>query len=340
MHTNTIENITEDEGSQTKKNTSAYKEMGQQTFELLNNFNTGEEISIFDFSIEQARDIFNPIFQSSSAPYLAIAEEVHKTIEYDGLTLSLIELTPEGDAPSDGWPVLLFLHGGGWILGDYPSYEGLAKATCYHTKAKVIFVDYALSPEAKYPLALQQVCTTLKWLNSQSAQLNINPNRIGVIGDSAGGNLAAALCLFNQQSTAPLPIKVQCLIYPLLDLSLDANYPSRDTCGDGEFFLSRDHITWSRNHYLTKAQQSEDVLVSPVAADKLNKLPNCIIVTAGFDPLQDEAKAYHHKLISAGNNSLLIHFPSTIHGFLSFSANLAIANSGIKRICHKIKEQL
>lgn len=340
MKTNTIVNITEDSVDQIKINTNSYTEIGKQTNELLSSFNTGEDASIFDFTIEQAREIFNPIFQSSAAQHLAIAETVHRTIEHDGLTIPLIELTPKGDKPADGWPVLLFIHGGGWVLGDYPSYEGVAKSCCYYTAAKVIFVDYALSPEAKFPLALQQISASLKWLNVQHDKLNINLNRIGVIGDSAGGNLAAALCLLNQQSTEPLPIKMQCLIYPFIDLRQDTTYPSRNTYGDGEFFLSRDHITWSRNHYLTQPKQSEDVLISPIKANNLEKQPNSIIVTSGFDPLQDEAKAYHQKLISFGNKSLLIHFPSTIHGFLSFSANLDIANIGIKRICHEIKKHL
>lgn len=337
MNTNTIENITE---KQTEKHIGLNAAMGQQTKALLENFNTGEDTSIFDFSIEQAREIFNPIFKSSAAQHLPIAEEIHKTIEYDDLTVPIIELTPIGNAPVNGWPVLLFLHGGGWILGDYPSYEGFAKAICNYTKAKVFFVDYALSPESRYPLALKQVSTTLKWLNSQHGKLNINVKRIGVLGDSAGGNLAAALCLFNQQTTNPMAIKLQCLIYPLLDLSLNAEYSSRTTCGDGEFFLSRDHINWSRNHYLSESLQGDNALVSPIKSDDLQELPNSIIVTAGFDPLQSEAKAYHQNLLSAGNNSLLIHFPSTIHGFLSFSANLDIANTGIKHICQRIKKHL
>lgn len=340
MKTNTIVNVTEDKINLIKRDTKPYTEIGKQTNELLSSFNTGEDASIFDFTIEQAREIFNPIFQSCSGQHLAIAENVHRTIEFGGLTIPLVELTPKGDMPADGWPVLLFIHGGGWILGDYPSYEGLAKSCCYYTAAKVIFVDYALSPEEKYPLALQQISASLKWLFDQQDTLNINPNSIGIIGDSAGGNLAAALCLLNQQSKEPLPIKMQCLLYPFIDLSLDTNYPSRKTCGDGQFFLSRDHITWSRNHYLTKSEQSEEVFVSPIKANNLEKLPNTIIVSAGFDPLQDEAKAYHQKLINFGNKSVLIHFPSTIHGFLSFPANLDIANTGIKHICHEIKANL
>lgn len=340
MNINTIVNIDEEQLITNIESNILYKGMGRQTYDLLKAFNSGEEVSIFDFSIEEARALFNPIFQSSSGPLIEVAQEDHKIIQHNQNSVPIIELTPKGEMPSEGWPLLLFIHGGGWILGNYPSYEGIAKSCCEYTKAKIIFVEYSLSPEAKYPHALNQVIATLSWVKNHHKALNINPNRIGVVGDSAGGNLAAALCLSNQKFREPLPIKIQCLLYPLIDLSVNANYPSRKIYGNGEFFLSRDHIVWSRNHYLTKQTQSEEILVSPQKAKYFKDLPESIIVAAGFDPLQDEATAYHHKLTHFGNKSLLLRFTSTIHGFLSFSANLDIANIGIKRICNEIRERI
>jgi|OM-RGC.v1.005158094 acetyl esterase len=340
VNTNTTVNITEDKTVNIEKSHSLYAGMGKQSHDLLMAFNSEEDVSIFDFSIEEARAIFNPIFEASSAPHLNVAQENHKTVKFNGCTIPIIELTPVGNMPDNGWPTLLFLHGGGWILGDYPSYEGLAKSCCYYTKAKIIFVDYALSPESKYPQALEQIIATLNWVNEEHDMLKVDPNRIGLIGDSAGGNLAAALCLSNQKSLEPWPIKIQCLIYPLLDLSVDADYVSRKTYGNGEFFISREHIAWSRKNYLANANLCEELLVSPIKANDLQKQPESIIVAAGFDPLQDEAGAYHHRLLSFGNNSLLLRFTSTIHGFLSFSASLDIANTGLKLICSEIKQRL
>ena len=330
---NNVYTITED-------NINSTTGMGQQTQELPASFETDSETSIFDISIEQARADFNPIFQELSAEYLPIASQSKQTIKIDNLSIPIVQLTPLGNVPEGGWPVLIFSHGGGWILGDYPSYEGLTKAICFHSQCKIIFIDYSLSPEAKYPLALQQLWSSLKWLNEQSKQLLINPERIGVIGDSAGGNLTAALCLFNNQALKPYTIKFQCLIYPFIDLSTEAQYDSRELFGCGKYFLSKEHIDWSRLHYLTSPEDSTTAFVSPIKAEELDYLPETLIITAGFDPLYDEANSFHQKLLKQGVKSELINFSSTIHGFLSFTGCLDIGTRAVALIGKKIKANL
>lgn len=314
--------------------------LDSQSQALLNDFGSEDDASIFDIQIEDAREAFNPLFEESAAPVPEIGHALKRRIGMGRESVDIVELTPLGGPPTNGWSVLVFIHGGGWILGDYTGYEWLAKSLCAHCVMKVVFVDYQLSPEAKYPKALNQCLYAIDYIRANASAFDINPHKIGVVGDSAGGNLAASLSIRLRDDNALSPVQLQCLIYPFMDLRQNASYRSRATFGNGDYFLTTEHIAWSRKHYLEREEKAHSAMISPMVIDDFQQLPTTIMVTAGYDPLQDEAHAFHTGLLRAGVDSTLLHFPTTIHAFLSFSKQLDIARSGIVSIAHKIKQKL
>ena len=193
--------------------------------------------------------------------------------------------------------------------------------------AKVFAVDYRLAPEHKFPTQLNDGNAAFDSVLANASELEIDPNRISVAGDSAGGNLTAALCLKRRDTGAVLP-KAQMMVYPFTDYTL--SYPSMDELGEGHI-ITKKHLEWFRSNFLHDEALVKDPYVSPLFAPDLSGLPPAVVITAGFDLLRDEAKAYADRLSEAGVETQYKEFSSDGHGFMyaDTTASVRAANANI-----------
>lgn len=224
---------------------------------------------------------------------------------------------PAGGAPRRPLPLVVFLHGGGWALGDVEGYEPLVKSLCAGSGAAFLSVEYRLAPEHKFPAGLEDAQAALVWAFDRAGAIGCDPARVGVMGDSAGGNLATVIAR-KRAGTAQAPA-AQFLIYPVLDVaSPHEDFPSRMRHGDGSLLLDRRDIDATTAWYLNDGADPSDPTISPLLAPDLSTLPPTVILTAGFDPLLDEARRYADRLRAAGVTTEFRCFETTIHAFLSF----------------------
>ncbi|HEY6879717.1 MAG TPA: alpha/beta hydrolase, partial [Polyangiales bacterium] len=231
-----------------------------------------------------------------------------------------------------GAPLLLYLHGGGFAIGDIETHDPPCRALCAYGNLHVLSVDYRLSPEHVFPAALEDVRAALRFAREQAASLGADPNRIAIGGDSAGGNLATVATQLAKQAGEPLPA-LQLLIYPVVDTSRDSD--SVNTFAEG-LMLTRADIYWFREQYVGDADR-HDPRISPLLARDLSGLPKAIVISAGFDPLRDEGEAYAHALEAAGNQVVLRRFPQLIHGFINFAAVSPASRDALMEIAQLVR---
>ncbi len=210
-------------------------------------------------------------------------------------------------------PLLVYYHGGGFTYGDLDTHDGVCRLLCRHAGAHVLAVDYRLAPEHPFPAAVDDARAALAWAHANAERLGAAPGRVGVAGDSAGGNLAAVVSQLAARDGGPAPV-IQVLIYPVTDFT--RRHPSRDLFAQG-FLLTDPEMDWFERNYFgdAKAQQS-DPRASPLLADDLSGLAPTFVVTAAFDPLRDEAEEYARGLRAAGTPAILRRFPGFIHAFI------------------------
>jgi len=223
--------------------------------------------------------------------------------------------TPSGNGP---FPVLVFFHGGGWVICDLDTHDDLCRSLTNQAACIVVSVDYRLAPEHKFPAAPQDCYAATRWVAGNAAQLNGDPSRVAVGGDSAGGNLAAVISQMARDQGGP-PLVFQLLIYPATDFK--ANTPSIEENADG-YFLSKQDMIWFTNHYLNGEEDKLNPLASPLKASDLSELPPALIITAQYDPLRDEGELYGQRLKAAGVPVTISRYNGMIHGFLSMASVL------------------
>lgn len=215
---------------------------------------------------------------------------------------------------ADGAPLLVFLHGGGWVIGDLETHDGLCRLLCRHAGVHVLAVDYRLAPEHPFPAAYDDAVSAVRWALASAASLGADPGRIAVGGDSAGGNLSAGAAQAVRDEAGGRLV-AQLLIYPGTD-GVETR-PSARMFREG-FFLTAEEMDWFADHYLGDTDRA-DPRFSVLRAPDLTNLAPAIVVTAGFDPLRDEGEAYAAALADAGNAVVLRRFEGLIHGFASMS---------------------
>ena len=213
-------------------------------------------------------------------------------------------------------PLLVFFHGGGFVVGGIDSHDGLCRMICRDAAVQVLSVDYRLAPEHKAPAAVEDCVAAYRWALEHAGALGADPTRIAVGGDSAGGNLAALVALASRELGLPQPA-LQVLLYPVCDLA--AQTRSRSLFAEG-FFLSRAEVDWFSELYLSgTALAPDDPRVSPLRAADLSGLAPALVLTAGFDPLRDEGNAYAEALRAAGVPVQHRQFDTLPHGFASLA---------------------
>ena len=227
-------------------------------------------------------------------------------------------------------PALVYFHGGGWVIGDLDTHDSLCRDLAANTPCVVISVDYRLAPEAPFPAAVDDCIAAFRWVHAQAQSLGIDPSRIAVGGDSAGGNLAAVVCLTQrdaQRESADVPqAAFQLLIYPATDMRAIADSHTRN--GQG-YLLTHDTISYFRGHYCPEPAQWDDWRTSPLLHPDLTGLPPALVLTAGYDPLRDEGRQYADALSQAGNVCEYLCFERQIHGFAPMTKVLREANTAL-----------
>ena len=226
---------------------------------------------------------------------------------------------PEGAA--DGGPVIVFFHGGGWVIGSIDSHDNLCGRMAAESGCTVVSVEYRLAPEAKFPAAAEDAYAATAWVAKHGADLGVDAGRLAVAGDSAGGNLAAAVSLMARERGGP-DIAFQLLIYPVTDLSED--YPSHAENAPLGYLLGPKSMSWFAEHYVGGVE-GVDWRAAPITAESFDGLPPALVVTAELDPLRDEGEAYAAKLEAAGVAAQTYRGEGMCHGFLSFPVDGAFA---------------
>lgn len=243
---------------------------------------------------------------------------------------------PAGSSAGDRLPVLVYYHGGGWVIGDLDTHDVLCRELSNQSGCAVIAVDYRLAPEHRFPAAVDDALAATRWVRANAAALNVDPDRLAVGGDSAGGNLAAVVALAARDA-GDLPIAFQLLIYPATDQR--RSWPSHASNGQG-YLLTRDSINYYHDHYLVDASRDEDWRASPLLHVNHGGLPPALVITAGYDPLRDEGLQYAHKLSAAGTRATLVNFERQVHGFLLMGRVLDEANVGVQLCAMQLKQAL
>lgn len=215
-------------------------------------------------------------------------------------------------------PVILYIHGAGWVFGNAHTHDRLVRELAVGARAAVVFPEYALSPEARYPVAVEQNHTVATWVVDHGADKGLDGSRLAVAGDSVGGNMTAALTLMAKERGGPALVQ-QVLFYPVTDAGFDT--PSYHQFATG-YFLRRDGMQWFWDQYTTDAAQRAEITASPLRAttEQLTGLPPALVVTGEADVLRDEGEAYANKLRAAGVPVTAVRFQGIIHDFVMLDA--------------------
>ncbi len=236
-----------------------------------------------------------------------------------------------------GLPLILFIHGGGWVVGSIETHDNVCRKLSKLSGAIVVSVGYRLAPENRFPAGLEDVYAALEWINQKAGSFGGDPTRLAVAGDSAGANLAAAVCLVTRDRGGP-PVRFQALAYPAVDAS-NLDRESYHLNGKG-YYLTRQVIEQVIPLYINKPNDIFNPYVSPLLAETPKGLPPALIITAEFDPLRSEGEAYTQRLEGAGVSCRLHRYTGMIHGFVSFTGILPQAGRAIDEIAAAISEAL
>ena len=249
------------------------------------------------------------------APGPDVAKVEDRTIPSPDGDVPVRIYTPEGDGP---FPILAWFHGGGWVVGDLESADGVARSLCVGGQCLVVSVDYRLAPETKFPGPADDCWAAMTWAVENASSLNGDASRLAVGGDSAGGNLAAAMSLMAADRGGPA-IALQVLIYPVTDV--DFNTVSYDVNGEG-YSLTKTMMQWYWDHYLSGPEDASNPYAAPLQAKSLAGQPPAVVITAEYDPLRDEGEAYAKRLQEAGVEATATRYDGMIHGFFNMGAGV------------------
>jgi acetyl esterase len=269
---------------------------------------------LHELSVAEARQVIVALFSTQGDPE-PVGAVVERTIPGAAGEMPARIYTPYGTGP---FPVLVYLHGGGWVIGDLVAYDATCRALTNAAGCMVVAMEYRLAPEHTFPAAPEDCYAATRWVAANAAAIGGDPRRIAVGGDSAGGNLTAVVAQMAQDRGGPALV-YQLLVYPVTNYGYDtASYREN---ADG-YLLTKDTMVWFWNHYLRSAADGANPLASPLRASDLRGLPPALVLTAEFDPLRDEGEAYAMRLQEAGVSVTVKRYAGMIHGFFSLGAVL------------------
>ncbi|MCP5026056.1 MAG: alpha/beta hydrolase [Actinomycetia bacterium] len=244
--------------------------------------------------------------------------------------------TPEGNGPH---PVVVFMHGGGWVIGDLDTHDHCCRRICVESGAAVLAVHYRLAPEHRWPAAVDDSWAALQWVAANADSRGGDGSRLAVVGDSAGGNLAAVMALRARDAGGP-SLAQQILVYPVVDLSFSR--PSYVENGEG-YILEAKTMEWFVAHYLGRgrADGGDDLVhpdIAPLAVDDLGGLAPALVVTAEFDPLRDEGEAYAARLIEAGVPTVAQRYDGMVHAFFQLPGVLDAGTAVLEQVAETLRK--
>lgn len=299
--------------------------------------NSGSGKPIEQLSPADARQVLTDA-QKSVPVDISGVEEAERIIEQDGERVNIHITKPANARP--GAPVFIFIHGGGWVLGDYPTHRRLVRDLVIGSGAIAVFPDYTPSPEAQYPVAINQIYATLKWVAEKGGEIGVNGNNLAVVGNSVGGNMTASVVLMAKAKAGPA-IKLQVLLWPVTDADFETG--SYIELGE-ERFLTRNMMIWFWDNYLPDKNTRQEIYASPLQAglEQLKGLPPALIQTAENDVLRDEGEAYARRLNEAGVKTTLTRYGGLIHdyGLLNPLAQVPAVKTALTQAATVIREAL
>lgn len=308
-----------------------------QVRNFLKALNSGDGKPIEQLSPVEARTVLTNAQNSVTSDYSGI-EESERTITQDGLSVKIHITKPGGSRPDA--PVFIFIHGGGWVLGDYPTHRRLVRDLVVASGAVAVFPDYTPSPEARYPTAINEIYAATKWVAEHGNEIGVNGKSLAVVGNSVGGNMTASVVLMAKDKKGPA-IKLQVMLWPVTDANLETD--SYKELGEGRF-LTRNMMIWFWDNYLPDKKARRDIYASPLQAtlEQLRGLPPALIQTAENDVLRDEGEAYARKLDEAGVPVTLTRYGGLIHdyGLLNPLAEIPSVKTALLQAAAVIKEAL
>jgi acetyl esterase len=273
-------------------------------------------------------------FTQPDAPEVASVQDLQATGPAGAIPVR--SYRPAGSSAAAMLPVLVYYHGGGWVIGDLDTHDVLCRQLANLSGCAVVSVDYRMGPEHRFPAAVDDAIAATRWVRAQAQALKVDASRLAVGGDSAGGNLAAVVAL-TARDAGDLPIAFQLLIYPATDQRRGA--PSHAANGQG-YLLTKENMDYFHDHYIPDARDDLDWRASPLLHANHAKLPPAFVLTAGYDPLRDEGLQYAQKLSEAGNRAALVNFERQIHGFILMGRVLDEANVAVQLCAAQLKQAL
>lgn len=292
---------------------------------------------IEELSPHDARQVLVSL-QASVEIDLPPAEVSTKTITQDGQQVDLTIVRPAGT--DKVVPVFMYFHGGGWILGDFPTHERLVRDLVAYSGMAAVFVNYTRSPEAQYPVAINQAYAATRWVSERGHEISVDGSRLAVVGNSVGGNMAAVVSLMAKDREGPA-IRFQALLWPVTDANFDTT--SYHEFAEGRF-LTRNMMMWMWDNYTTDPNQRAEIYASPLRAmtEELRGLPPALVQTDGNDVLRDEGEEYARKLDAAGVDVIAVRYSSMIHdwGLLNPISQVPATRASLLQVAEELKRRL
>lgn len=313
--------------------------LNTQTEEFISELEAQDNKPLYKLTPTQAREFLQNLQKESYKEIPADVKDITIFTDIAG-NVNLRVVRPKGN--EEKLPAILYIHGGGWVIGDKNCFDMLIRKIAIHTNSVVFFPEYSLSPEEKFPKALEQIYAVLRYIYEEHEEFNIDQNRIAIAGDSVGGNMATATAI-KIKNDGGANLLFQCLFYPVTNADMDTH--SYDQFRDGPW-LTKKAMEWFFDSYVPDKTIRDDIYISPLQADEseLAGLPPTLIITAENDVLRDEGEAYARKLDSANVDVLNVRINGTIHDFLMLNAlsdtepakgALMFACKTLKKVLHK-----
>lgn len=290
---------------------------------------------IEQLSPQDARQV---LVNAQKGAKLPAADVTEKTINVDGGTIKLNIVKPHNAKGT--LPVFMFFHGGGWILGDFATHERLVRDLVSESGTAAVFVNYTPSPEAHFPVAINQAYAATRWVAEHGNKIGVDGKRLALVGNSVGGNMVAAVALQAKQHKTPA-IRYEVMLWPVTDAHFNTGSYNQFENG---YFLSRNMMKWFWDTYTTKESDRNNILASPLRAttDQLKGLPPTLIQTAELDVLRDEGEAYGRKLDAAGVDVTVTRYNGLIHdyGLLNALSDVPAVRAALGQAAYELKEHL
>lgn len=304
---------------------------------FLQALNSGNGKPLEQLSATDARQVLIGAQKSVQVDYSGI-EESERVISQNGYKVNIHITTPKG--AKENAPVFIFIHGGGWVLGDYPTHRRLVRDLVVASGAVAVFPDYTPSPEAQYPVAINQIYAATQWVAAHGKEIGVDGKNLAIAGNSVGGNMAAVIALMAKNNNGP-HIKLQVLLWPVTDANFET--VSYNEFSEGRF-LTKNMMKWFWDNYLPDHSKRNEIYASPLQSsiEQLKGLPPAVVQTAENDVLRDEGEAYARKLNEAGVPVTLTRYNGQIHdyGLLNPLATVPSVKIAILQAAAVIKDAL